>query len=48
MISGSGTQFDPAVVQALLAVARQGEGGVAAPPRRAKQTISPWQRPIRR
>ncbi len=49
LVSNSGTQFDPAVVQATLAVvSRQGEGWVAAPPRRAKPSIEPWRRRIRR
>jgi HD-GYP domain-containing protein (c-di-GMP phosphodiesterase class II) len=49
LIGGSGSQFDPAVVQALVSVVSgQGEGWVAAPPRRAKPTVEPWRRRIRR
>jgi HD-GYP domain-containing protein (c-di-GMP phosphodiesterase class II) len=49
LVGNSGSQFDPAVVQATLAVvSRQGEGWVAAPPRRAKPTVEPWRRRIRR
>jgi HD-GYP domain-containing protein (c-di-GMP phosphodiesterase class II) len=49
LIGGSGSQFDPAVVQALVSVvSAQGEGWVAAPPRRAKSTVEPWRRRIRR
>jgi putative nucleotidyltransferase with HDIG domain len=48
LVANSGTQFDPAVVQALLAVvARQGDGWVAAPPRRQKPSIEPWSGRIR-
>jgi HD-GYP domain-containing protein (c-di-GMP phosphodiesterase class II) len=49
LVANSGTQFDPAVVQALLAVvARHGEGWVALPPRRAKPSIEPWSGRVRR
>ncbi len=49
LVANSGTQFDPTVVQALLAVvAQQGEGWVAAPPRRPKPQIEPWSGRVRR
>src|SRR5207302_2030547 len=49
LVGSSGSQFDPAVVQALLAVvSAQGEGWVAAPPRRTKAAVEPWRRRIRR
>ncbi|HZR97682.1 MAG TPA: HD domain-containing phosphohydrolase [Chloroflexota bacterium] len=48
LVGNSGTQFDPAVVQALLAVvAEHGEGWVAAPPRRQRPAIEPWSGRIR-
>jgi HD-GYP domain-containing protein (c-di-GMP phosphodiesterase class II) len=48
LVANSGTQFDPAVVQALLAVvSHHGEGWVAAPPRRQKPSIEPWSGRIR-
>ncbi len=48
LVGNSGTQFDPAVVQALLAVvAQHGEGWVAAPPRRQRPVIEPWSGRIR-
>jgi putative nucleotidyltransferase with HDIG domain len=48
LVGNSGTQFDPAVVQALLAVVSQhGEGWVAAPPRRQRPSIEPWSGRIR-
>jgi HD-GYP domain-containing protein (c-di-GMP phosphodiesterase class II) len=49
LVANSGTQFDPAVVQALLAVVqRHGEGWVALPPRRGKPSIEPWSGRVRR
>jgi polar amino acid transport system substrate-binding protein len=48
LVGNSGTQFDPAVVQALLAVvSHYGEGWVAAPPRRQRASIEPWSGRIR-
>jgi HD-GYP domain-containing protein (c-di-GMP phosphodiesterase class II) len=48
LVGNSGTQFDPAVVQALLAVvSHHGEGWVAAPPRRQRPSIEPWSGRIR-
>ena len=49
LVASSGTQFDPAVVQALMAVvAREGDGWVAAPPRRQKTRVEPWRGRVRR
>jgi HD-GYP domain-containing protein (c-di-GMP phosphodiesterase class II) len=49
LVANSGTQFDPAVVQALLAVvARHGENWVAAPSRRQRPAIEPWSGRVRR
>ena len=48
LVANSGSQFDPGVVQALLAVvSHHGEGWVAAPPRRQKPAIEPWSGRIR-
>ncbi|MBX5490559.1 MAG: HD domain-containing protein [Chloroflexi bacterium] len=49
IVAHSGTQFDPAVVQALLAlVARHGEQWVAAVPRREPAAVEPWRRRVDR
>jgi HD-GYP domain-containing protein (c-di-GMP phosphodiesterase class II) len=49
LVGSSGSQFDPSVVQALLAVVqRHGEGWVAAPPRRPKPSLEPWSGRVRR
>jgi putative nucleotidyltransferase with HDIG domain len=49
LVANSGAQFDPAVVQALLAVvAREGDGWVAAPPRPERPRVEPWRGRFRR
>lgn len=49
IVAHSGTQFDPAVVQALLAlVARQGEAWVATPPKAPRPPVEPWRHRVER
>jgi len=49
IVAHSGTQFDPAVVQALLAVvARHGEAWVATPPKRVAAPVEPWRHRVER
>ena len=49
LVASSGMQFDPAAVQALVAlVARRGEGWVAAPPRKQPLPIELWRGRVER